>query len=207
MSMGRGSHRQADQRGAVARPAIRESVVVLRRLLVAAMSMVAVLALAGPVLGAAPGDPPRDHVWIPSLGIDRAVHVFPCPRQRPPDDLVYAWGCAGDNNVYLMGHAHSVFRPLHDSFVAGRLPPALTVHYADSEGVRRTYRLAWWRLTEPTPDAAWAWAPQDRPSMTLQTCVGPDNEQRLMVRLLEVGTPWWADARVGRQVSAVRQWI
>lgn len=158
--------------------------------LAAFVALAVLVTMAGPIASpAAAGGPhgfARDRVWIEALGIDREVHSFPCPRQRPPDDLVYSWACAGDDNVYLMGHARSVFRPLHDAFVEGRLPPALTVVYADGAGIRHTYRLAWWRVTEPTPDAAWAWAPQDRPSMTLQTCVGRDDRYRLMIRLIEV---------------------
>ena len=36
---------------------------------------------------------------------------------------VYRWGCAGTNNVYLMGHAWGV-SPLHDAYVCGRLHAA-----------------------------------------------------------------------------------
>jgi outer membrane biosynthesis protein TonB len=36
----------------------------------------------------------RNHVWIPSLGINRSVSFFPCDRAAPPDNLVYRWGCA-----------------------------------------------------------------------------------------------------------------
>jgi hypothetical protein len=162
----------------------------VRRLLAAVVTASGLLLLlAGSVTATGPAGPhngPRDHVWITSLGIDRTVHLFPCPRERPPDDFVYAWGCAGANNVYLMGHAHSVFKPLHDAYVRDRLSDDLRVVYADGSGIFHVYRIAWWRVTRPTPDAAWAWAPQDRPSMTLQTCVGRTSERRLMVRLVEV---------------------
>ncbi|HEX6228427.1 MAG TPA: sortase, partial [Solirubrobacterales bacterium] len=101
-----------------------------------------------------------------------------------PDDYVYRWGCAGRNNVYLMGHAHSVFKPLHDAFVSGRLRKGLKVYYADSTGRVRTYAVSWWKTTRPTTSASWAWAAQSRPSMTLQTCVGANSAFRLMVRLV-----------------------
>jgi hypothetical protein len=126
----------------------------------------------------------RNHVWIPSLGIDRSVASFPCARKEPPGNHVYRWGCAGRNNVYLMGHAWSVFKPLHDVFVRGRLRKGMIVDYADSRGTVRRYAVVWWKLTAPTAAAAWAWAPLSRPSMTLQTCVGAHNEMRLMVRLV-----------------------
>lgn len=128
----------------------------------------------------------RNHVWIPALGINRSVSAFPCSRSRPPDNYVYRWGCAGRNNVYLMGHAHSVFKPLHDAFVSGRLDKGLKVYYADATGRVRTYAVSWWKTTRPTTSASWAWAAQSRPSMTLQTCVGANSAFRLMVRLVAV---------------------
>lgn len=128
----------------------------------------------------------RNHVWIPSLGIDRSVSWFPCDRKRPPDNYVYRWGCAGANNVYLMGHAYSVFKPLHDAYVRGRLRVGLTAYYADAKGKVHTYKVRWWKVTAPTTAASWAWASLGRPSMTLQTCVGKNSAYRLMVRLVQV---------------------
>jgi hypothetical protein len=129
-----------------------------------------------------------NHMWIPALGINKSVRAFPCDRERPPDNFMYRWGCAGDNNVYLMGHAYSVMKPLHDAYYNGRLKVGLKVYYAGSNGKVRTYAVRWWKKTLPTPDASWAWAPQAKPSMTLQTCVGKDSKYRLMVRLVEVGS-------------------
>ena len=127
----------------------------------------------------------RNHVWIPGLGINRSVSSFPCARTREPDNLVYRWGCAGANNVYLMGHAYSVFNPLHDAYTAGRLRVGMRAWYADSKGRVREYAVKWWKVTLPT-NAGWAWAAQARPSMTLQTCVGANSKYRLVVRLVEV---------------------
>jgi hypothetical protein len=127
----------------------------------------------------------RNRVWIPELRIDRSVAAFPCSRSRPPDNLVYRWGCAGRNNVYLLGHAYSVFAPLHDAYVRGRLHKGLEVVYANGDGAVRTYAVVWWRVTAPTSAASWAWAAQKRPSMTLQTCIGEDSANRLIVRLVE----------------------
>jgi Sortase domain len=128
----------------------------------------------------------RNHLWIPSLGIDRSVAWFPCDRSRAPDNLVYRWGCAGSNNIYLLGHAYSVFKPLHDAYVGGRLQKGMRAYYADSTGRVHTYEVRWWKLTAPTASASWAWAAQSVPSMTLQTCVGKNSAYRLMVRLAEV---------------------
>ncbi len=129
----------------------------------------------------------RNHVWIPVLGINRSVSLFPCSRTRPPDNYVYRWGCAGRNNVYLLGHAYSVFKPLHDAFVGGRLRKGMTVFYANGAGIVHTYAVIWWRVVAPTTAASWAWAAQSQPSMTLQTCVGANSQYRLMVRLVQVG--------------------
>lgn len=128
----------------------------------------------------------RNHVWIPALGVNRSVSFFSCSSSAYPGDRVYRWGCAGSNNVYLFGHAHSVFRPLHDAYVRGRLSKGMKVIYADGNGRVTTYAVAWWKIT--TPDkGAFAYAAQSRPSLTLQTCVGARSQYRLIVRLLKVG--------------------
>jgi hypothetical protein len=128
-----------------------------------------------------------NHLWIPALGINKVVQSFPCSRTRPPDAGVYRWGCAGRNNVYLMGHAWSTFKTLHDAYIGGRLHAGMKVIYADGGGVIHTYSVIWWRVVKPTTAAAWAWASLSRPSMTLQTCVGATSAYRLMVRLVRVG--------------------
>ena len=128
----------------------------------------------------------RNHVWIPALGVNRSVSFFSCSSSAYPGDRVYRWGCAGANNVYLFGHAHSVFRSLHDAYVRGRLSKGMKVIYADGNGRVSTYAVAWWRVT--TPDkGGFAYAAQSRPSLTLQTCVGARSQYRLIVRLLKVG--------------------
>ena len=127
----------------------------------------------------------RNHFWFPSLGISRAVYSYPCSRSREPDNLVYRWGCAGRNNVYLLGHAWGVFKPLHDAYVGGRLRAGMKAFYADSSGRTHTYVVKWWKLTKPTTSASWAWASLSVPSMTLQTCVGANSQYRVMVRLVE----------------------
>jgi len=125
----------------------------------------------------------RNHMWMPALGINRSVSFFKCTSNAYPGDKVYRWGCAGRNNVYLFGHAHSVFKPLHDAYVRGRLKKGMKVYYADNDGRVRAYKIAWWKVT--TPDkGAWAYAGQSRPSLTLQTCVGARSEYRLVVRLV-----------------------
>ncbi len=125
----------------------------------------------------------RNHVWIPSLGVSRSVSFFACTSKAYPGDRVYRWGCAGSNNVYLFGHAQSVFRPLRDAYVSGRLRKGMALFYAGSDGRVHRYAVRWWKVT--TPDkGAWAFASQSRPSLTLQTCVGARSQFRLVVRLV-----------------------
>jgi hypothetical protein len=128
----------------------------------------------------------RNHFWFPALGINRGVSSYACSRSTPLANVVYRWGCGGRNNVYIMGHAWGVMKPLHDAYVRGRLRVGMKALYADGRGKVHTYRIKWWKLTRPTTSASWAWASQSVPSMTLQTCIGKNSEYRLMVRLVEV---------------------
>jgi hypothetical protein len=127
----------------------------------------------------------KNHMWFPALGINRSVSFFSCSNNSYPGNVVYRWGCAGRNNVYLFGHAHSVFRPLHDAYVNGRLKKGMKVMYADAKGKVRTYKLIWWKVTTPTK-GGFAFAGQSRPSLTLQTCVGAKSQYRLIVRFVQV---------------------
>jgi len=126
-----------------------------------------------------------NHVWIPALGISRSTTGYSCSSSFYPGNRVYRWGCAGRNNIYLFGHAHSVFKPLHDAYVSGRLRKGMKVYYAGSDGKVATYAVRWWRLTTPE-NGAWAYAGQPRPTLTLQTCVGARSQYRLIVRLTRV---------------------
>ena len=127
----------------------------------------------------------KNRMWFPALGINRSVSFFSCSNNSYPGNVVYRWGCAGSNNVYLFGHAHSVFKPLHDAYVNGRLRKGMKVSYADSKGKVRTYKLIWWKVTTPTK-GGFAFAAQSRPSLTLQTCVGAKSQYRLIVRFVQV---------------------
>jgi hypothetical protein len=128
-----------------------------------------------------------NRVLSPRLGIDKHIYSFPCSRATKPGNVVYRWGCAGRNNVYLLGHAANVFSGLNRAYYDGRLKVGVKVWYADATGKVRTYAVRFWKVVRPTPDAAWAWASLSRPSMTLQTCLGAHSEYRLMVRLVQVG--------------------
>ncbi len=128
----------------------------------------------------------RNRVWIPALGIARSVTGYACSSSAYPGNRVYRWGCAGSNNIYLFGHAHSVFQALHDAYVAGRLRKGMKVYYAGGDGRVGVYAISWWKVTTPEK-GDWAYAAQSRPSLTLQTCVGARSQYRLIVRLAKTG--------------------
>ncbi len=127
----------------------------------------------------------KNRMWFPALGISRSTYFFPCSSNAYPGNVVYRWGCAGSNNVYLFAHAHAAFKPLHDAYVNGRLRKGMKVSYADSKGKVRTYKLIWWKVTTPTK-GGFAFAAQSRPSLTLQTCVGAKSQYRLIVRFVQI---------------------
>jgi hypothetical protein len=125
-----------------------------------------------------------NHFWIPSLGMSYRVRPFECTRTRAPDNYMYRWGCAGQNNVYILGHAYGVMKPLHDLYVSGSLRKGMVAIYADGQGRVHRYRVTTWRVVDPV-DSGWAIASQPVPSMTLQTSVGKDGSYRLNVRLVQ----------------------
>ena len=125
----------------------------------------------------------KNHFWVPSLGMSYNVRWYGCGQTFYPGNYIYRWGCAGENNVYLLGHAHSVMKPLHDLYVRGGLRKGMVAVYADAKGRVTKYKVTEWRVVRPT-EIAWQIAAQPRPSMTLQTCVGKDSEYRLNVRLV-----------------------
>ncbi|HXX60975.1 MAG TPA: hypothetical protein VEI48_06785 [Candidatus Sulfotelmatobacter sp.] len=139
---------------------------------------------AGPVVYAG-----RNHFWFPALGIDQAVYGYPCDSSAAPGPMVYRWGCAGADNVYLLAHAGGKFQPLHDAYVDGRLRTGMLAIYADSAGHVHYYRLEWVKVTAPLASSHWAWDPQPVSSLTLQTCLGAQSQWRIFVRFLEVPTP------------------
>jgi len=157
----------------VTTPVVKKASVLRSR----AVSVAATIAVAPRYTG-------RNHVWMPALGINRTVYTFPCTRSVPPDNLVYRWGCAGANNVYLLGHAWGVFKPLHDAYVGGRLRIGMEVIYADGAGRVRHYRITTWRVVLPS-DTSWIGS-FSRPTMILQTCVGATSTYRLNVKLVAV---------------------
>jgi hypothetical protein len=125
----------------------------------------------------------RNHLWIPSLGISRTYAWYACGRQTPLANIVYRWGCAGRNNVYLMGHAWGVFKALHDAYLNGTLRKGIVAYWADSLGRIHRFRVTAWQVVAPWV-TSWATASQPTLSMTLQTCMGGRSQYRLDVRLV-----------------------
>ena len=130
----------------------------------------------------------RNHFWFPSLGINQGVYWFPCSRSEGPGNVVYRWGCAGSNNVYLMAHDFGKFYPLYRAYRNGRLHKGMLAVYAGPNGHTHYYRLSYYKVVAPAGDVGWAYASQSRSALTLQTCVS-GGKLRLVVRFYEVSKP------------------
>jgi len=129
----------------------------------------------------------RDHFWFPALGINASVTWYACSRTDYPGPIVYRWGCAGTNNVYLFGHAANAFSALYRAYYAGTVKVGQILIYADHAGVIHRYRISVVRLEDGriASDYHWAVGAQPVPSLTLQTCskvVSVD----IMVRAVEI---------------------
>jgi hypothetical protein len=130
----------------------------------------------------------KNHFWFPSLGINQSVYSFPCSRSKAPGNVVYRWGCAGSNNVYLMAHDFGKFYPLYKAYRSGRLKKGMLAVYAGPNGRTHYYRLSFYKVVAPDGDVGWAYASTSRSALTLQTCVS-GGKKRLVVRFYEVAKP------------------
>ena len=128
------------------------------------------------------------HLWIPALGLSRSISDWGCNGGLIPNQVEY-WGCAGKNNLYLLGHAWGVFAPIHDGYHSGALRVGLTAYYADKAGAVHPYRISQIRHV-PNADYAtwslWAMASSSTSIITLQTCDGATSAYRILVRLIPV---------------------
>jgi hypothetical protein len=131
--------------------------------------------------------PPRvvkNSLTIAALGINASIKgMSTCGGLI--SNAVYRWPCAGANNLYLLGHAYGVFKPVHDGYHAGRLKPGMIARYTDASGKVHKYTLAW---VEDLPIATWGkgatWAATSGSVITLQTCDGPSDGYRIIVRFV-----------------------
>lgn len=129
-----------------------------------------------------------NHFWFPSLGINQHVYAWPCAGGSIPDK-VYSWGCEGTNNVYMLGHAYGVFKPLHDAYHSGALHVGLIAYYAAGDGQVHAYRVTQVRHVlgaDYKQWSTWAVGSQSSPSLTLQTCDGATSNWRIEVRLVQI---------------------
>ena len=123
-------------------------------------------------------------------GLVKQVYDWGCRGGTVPA-LVLRWDCAGSRNMYLLGHASSVFNPVLDAYRDGRLK-AGKLAYWTRNGVTRTYKVAWVRLVPKSyvwngqTGDEWAWNATARQAITLQTCWGSASACRLIVRLYVV---------------------
>jgi hypothetical protein len=136
---------------------------------------------------AAPAYRGRNHIWIPSLGLSRHVYVWGCRSGTLPN-RIYQWTCAGKHNLDLLGHAWGVLAPMHDFYVSHkRMPRNAFLMYADGSGKVRRYDLAWTRVVSDASlqngkDQGIIYDDLARPSITLETCIGANNVNRLVTR-------------------------
>jgi hypothetical protein len=128
------------------------------------------------------------HLWIPALGLSRSIFDWGCNGGLIPNRVEY-WGCAGRNNLYLLGHAWGVFAKIHDGYHSGAMQVGLVAYYADKSGKVHRYRISQIRHVANSDYATWsnwAMAASSTPIITLQTCDGATSAYRILVRLVPV---------------------
>jgi len=128
----------------------------------------------------------QEHLWFPALGISQSIHQWPCTRDGKLANVVYEWGCAGTNHLYLMGHGYGVFRPLFLGW-QHQLKAGQIAWVADANSHLIRYRLAWFVVllkTDAWATGQWTWAATATSELTLQTCVGATNDRFLFVRFV-----------------------
>jgi hypothetical protein len=126
------------------------------------------------------------HLWIPALGLSRAISDWGCRGGAIPDRVEY-WGCAGRNNLYLLGHAYGAFAAIHDGYHSGALHVGLIAYFADKAGRVHRFRISQIRHVANSTYGSWSgWAvgATSGPVITLQTCDGATSAYRILVRLV-----------------------
>lgn len=125
------------------------------------------------------------HLEVPALGINRDVFEWGCRGGDLPN-RVYHWGCPPDGNIFLLGHAASVFRPLYRAKRNNTLALGMRLYYTSRGGARTRYmltRLATLMVADVYTEAnGWIFADYQPAVVTMVTCWGPNNNQRIIAR-------------------------
>ena len=129
---------------------------------------------------------------MPSAGINQPVVDWGCRGGDLPD-LVVRWDCPAAENTVLLAHdwtpagTAGVFHSLVLAYDAKRLIVGSTAS-TTIDGVTQRWQVTWIRIAsgdyvwQGTAGHVWAWNSSATPVLTLGTCYGPDDQQRLVVR-------------------------
>lgn len=128
---------------------------------------------------------------IPALGIDGPIRLMSQCGGLLADGGIWAWPCAGRDNLTLLAHSWGSFAPIYHGYHSGALRTGLSATYIDPAGASSVYYIARiWDL--PVADALSGWASADAQSqvITLVACDDPSDSRRIIVRLIPVGTTY-----------------
>ncbi len=134
--------------------------------------------------------------WMPDIHMNQtSVGVLGCGEGILPNSKdIFSSGCSGQNNLFLVGHAYDVFKPLRDAYHSELLKIGQIAYYTDGIGVLHAYEVV--SIDHPTitewGKGSW-WADTPTKVMTLNTCddgeVAGDNAYRIIVRLVPTQVP------------------
>jgi hypothetical protein len=124
-----------------------------------------------------------------------------CGEVLPDATHLYSFGCAGENNLFLQGHAYGILESLRFAYIHNLLEVGEMAYYTDGIGEEFAYKIAW--VDHPAV-AEWgkgsSWAATPTPVITLDTCddgtkivngkTVPDlDAYRIIVRLVPTEIP------------------
>jgi len=125
------------------------------------------------------------HLDVPALGISRDVYEWGCRTGTLPNQ-VYHWACAGQGNIFLLGHAASVFKPIYEARRHGTLTLGMRLYWTSKTGVRSSFRLtriAVVRLSNIySASHYWIFNGASPAVVTLVTCYGYHDSKRIVAR-------------------------
>jgi hypothetical protein len=89
-----------------------------------------------------PGLPPP----LPNFSdLNKPTPVKPvdCGEILPDATEIFSSGCAGENNLFLQGHAYGIFEPLRYAYTHDLLKKGAIAYYTNGIGQEFTYEVAW----------------------------------------------------------------